>query len=113
MLNTDVLLLKIISVNAPGLKVDTTTARGMRQEWGSSTYWATNLPVSDLASCLEDTIFQRPVIDETGLTDKYDIDIKWTSYDEDSLKKVLLDQLGLELVPTNMPVEMLVVEKAP
>ena len=29
----------------------------------------------------------------------------------DSLKKVLLDQLGLELVPSNMPVQMLVVEK--
>jgi hypothetical protein len=28
------------------------------------------------------------------------------------LQQVLLDQLGLELVPTNMPVEMLVVEKA-
>jgi uncharacterized protein (TIGR03435 family) len=28
-----------------------------------------------------------------------------------SIKKALLDQFGLELVSTNMPVEMLVVEK--
>jgi hypothetical protein len=30
----------------------------------------------------------------------------------DSLKAALLDKFGIELVPTNMPVEMLVVEKA-
>jgi len=30
---------------------------------------------------------------------------------EDTRKRVVLDQLGLELVPTNMPVEMLVIEK--
>jgi hypothetical protein len=28
------------------------------------------------------------------------------------MKQTLLDQLGLALVPTNMPIEMLVVEKA-
>jgi uncharacterized protein (TIGR03435 family) len=32
--------------------------------------------------------------------------------DPQNLKQALLDQLGLELVPTNMPIEMLVVEKA-
>jgi hypothetical protein len=28
------------------------------------------------------------------------------------MKEALLNQLGLELVPTNMPIKMLVVEKA-
>lgn len=33
----------------------------------------------------------------------------WQNYD--ALKKAVLDQLGLELVPDHRPVEMLVVEK--
>jgi hypothetical protein len=111
MVETDVLLLKVKNADAPGLKISTMTTPGLRQQWGDAVYCATNLPISDLGSCLEQIPFKRPVIDETGLTDKYDIDIKWEPHDEDSLKKVLLDQLGLELVPTNMPVEMLVVEK--
>jgi len=32
--------------------------------------------------------------------------------DHEALKQALLDQLGLELVPSRQPIEMLVVEKA-
>jgi uncharacterized protein (TIGR03435 family) len=58
-----------------------------------------------------------PIIDQTGVTQRYSIDIKWEEPDaQDSehkaLQQVLLDQLGLELVPTNMRVDMLVIEKA-
>ena len=106
---TNVLLLQVKNTDAPDLKINTTTTPGWRQQWGDTVYCSTNLSISDLGSFLEQTPFKRPVIDLTGLTDKYDIDIKWEAHDEDSLKKVLLDQLGLELVPTNMPIEMLIV----
>src|SRR6185437_8623537 len=58
-----------------------------------------------------------PVIDQTGLTNHFDIDLKWKqsgweNVDRGVLNQALLDQLGLELVPTNMPVEMLIIEKA-
>jgi RNA polymerase sigma factor (sigma-70 family) len=59
------------------------------------------------------------VVNDTGLTDRYeDFSFKWpirrTSDDEAFLKalnKELRDQLGFELVHTNLPIEMLVVEK--
>jgi RNA polymerase sigma factor (sigma-70 family) len=61
-----------------------------------------------------------PVINNTGLTNRYeDFSFKWpmrrTSNDEAFLhlmNEELRDQLGFELVHTNMPIEMLVVEKA-
>ncbi len=51
-----------------------------------------------------------PVIDQTGLHENLDIDLNWDSTTE-GLKQATLDQLGLELVPSREPVEMLVVER--
>ncbi len=60
--------------------------------------------------------FKMPVIDETGLKEHYSIDLRWREEvnhpDNEALKRVLLDRLGLELIPANMPIEMLVLEKA-
>jgi len=66
---------------------------------------------------LMETIFQKPVVDQTGSDSFYE----WKSKSEISSKgksredfwKLKIAELGLELVPTNMPIEMLVVEKAP
>jgi uncharacterized protein (TIGR03435 family) len=83
-------------------------------------YHATNMPISDLREFLEDELFHQPVLDQTGLTNKYDIILDWQAppyptqscyENSDSLKRVLLDQLGLELVPSRERIEMLVVER--
>jgi uncharacterized protein (TIGR03435 family) len=58
-------------------------------------------------------------IDQTGITNVYDIDLTWkvkgrdwTNPTRSMLDRILLDQLGLELVPGREPIGMLVVEKA-
>lgn len=61
--------------------------------------------------------FNMPVVDETGLTNHYSINLKYNERGNrdggnQSLKQALLDQLGLELVPAQRPIEMLVVENA-
>jgi len=58
---------------------------------------------------------KTPIIDRTVLP-TFDIKLKWPQHNWDdpnlyALKQALLTQLGLELVPTNMTLEMLVVEK--
>ncbi len=57
-----------------------------------------------------------PVIDRSELTGNYDFKLTWDQSDQArnraNLEEALYDQLGLELVPTNMPIKMLVVEKA-
>jgi uncharacterized protein (TIGR03435 family) len=68
---------------------------------------------------LEQIVFQLPIINETGLTNRYDVTFNFPRWkrvpDPDARKSVWRDalskQLGLELVPTNMPVEILVIDK--
>ncbi len=72
-------------------------------------------PISSLTSLVQQR-FQIPIVDQTGLKEHYDFSLRWDESDWrhpnlDGLKQALREQLGLELVPTNMPIEMLVVEK--
>jgi uncharacterized protein (TIGR03435 family) len=76
-----------------------------------------NRPFHELSDYLEGN-FQIPIVDGTGIESNVDATLTWNRKDWehpnlDGLKQALLDQLGLELVPTNMPLEMLVVKKAP
>jgi uncharacterized protein (TIGR03435 family) len=81
-------------------------------------------PVSTLIWRLENQL-HIPVVDQTGLNQEYDYALTWNEPylaskeiskrmylpDRDQLEPVLRNQLGLELISTNMPIEMLVVEK--
>jgi uncharacterized protein (TIGR03435 family) len=73
-------------------------------------------PPTSMTGELEER-FQLPIVDLTGLTNEYDFSFSWYDPNElhPDLKKLnaaLRDQLGLELIPTNMPIEMLVIDKA-
>ncbi len=118
MLETSVLLLKVKTAGAPGLRPATpligrwpSTNWNPPSKWGDGVYLSTNTAISDFRAFLEQDILKQPVIDQTGLSNKYDIDIQWKPLDHESLRKVLLDQLGLELVPSRERIEMLVVEQ--
>jgi uncharacterized protein (TIGR03435 family) len=132
----DAFILRVVSPNAPGLKVN----RSNSTDGGSSdkpeNLKVTNLKMSSATAILgrdssgapviktnlDNSIVRilagnylgTPVIDETGLTESYDfelhLDSKMKSQTE-AVKNALRNQLGLELVATNMPIEMLVVEK--
>jgi len=61
--------------------------------------------------------FHIPVVDKTGLKGRFNIDLAWDQSDfehrnPDALKQALLDELGLELIPTKEPVEVLVVQQS-
>jgi uncharacterized protein (TIGR03435 family) len=114
--DADVWLLKVKFPNAPGLKRNTKTGdRGNSFSDIPSGFHGWNERMFDLAYSLE---FRAnvPVMDTTGLTNRFDFDLDCTesdlkNHDWDSVN-LALGKLGLELVPTNMPIEMLVVEKA-
>jgi uncharacterized protein (TIGR03435 family) len=112
--DADVLLAKTVNSDAPGLKV---TSSNENQQIGNfRDVVFKGVQIDALTSWLE-AITETPVIDETGLTNHYDITVKWKpktgQTEADAIRQILPNQFGLELVPTNMPIEMLVVEKAP
>ena len=80
-------------------------------------------PVAQLADFLSGTYLNEPIVDATGLTGKYDFDLKWTAdptqaYLRDeaadpagpSLFAALQEQLGLKLETAKGPVEVVVID---
>lgn len=82
---------------------------------------AVGIPLSMLASNLAFQV-ERNVIDKTGLTGKYDFDLKWTPAEQEGktdgitdnaapdLFTALQEQLGLKLQPSKGPVDTLVID---
>jgi uncharacterized protein (TIGR03435 family) len=119
--NRDVLLLKVSRADAPGLKP--AIAGKNDTYWKFGVYHSSNAAMDTGAPRFEglarflEYYFGVPIIDQTGFTQNFSMDLRWKEVgghlNPDGLKQALLDRLGLELVPTNMPVEMLVMEKVP
>ncbi len=107
-----VLLAKVTNPNAPGLKI--ASGKEDQQIGNFRNVVFKGVPIDSLRSWLE-AITETPVIDQTGLTNCYDITVKWKpspgQSEADAIRQLLPDQFGLELVPTNMPIKMLVVTK--
>ncbi|MGZ5545379.1 MAG: TIGR03435 family protein [Limisphaerales bacterium] len=107
MRETDVLLMKVANANAPGLRAATR---------GSSIYakpggmvW-TNQNLARVADTLEGQV-GVPILDETGVKKKFNITLNWGDWNKEAIRKALLEQCGLELMPARKRIEVLVVEK--
>jgi len=84
----------------------------------NTTMMSTAVPVSTLVDMLSSRL-QRIVVDKTGLTGKYDLDLTWTPDDGStaapdsnapSIFTALQEQLGLHLQPSKSPVETFVID---
>jgi uncharacterized protein (TIGR03435 family) len=108
-------LLKAISAHAPGLKLNLSGDKGNSFGLTPNGFRGWNEPTSGLAMGLESAA-NVPVNDETGLTNRFDFDLNCSQTDLEKTNwasiNEALGQLGLQLVPTNLPTEVVVVEKA-
>jgi uncharacterized protein (TIGR03435 family) len=108
----------VVAKSGSKLKESPGTTRASSQFGGSTgeIKWA-NSPLTDLKFVLAQET-GRPVVDKTGLTGKYDFVLQYTPADhaatdesgKPSIFTALEEQLGLKLVPTKQPVEVLVVD---
>ena len=116
MIKTNILLLTVKYPNADGLQPNRSRIPGHRNP-PYINFSGVNVPVSSLTYYLE-LYLRTPVVDRTGLKGGFDIEFKPADGqdsnhpDLDLMNHDLSEQLGLQLVPINMPIEMLVVEKA-
>jgi uncharacterized protein (TIGR03435 family) len=108
MIQTNVLVLTLRNRDVPGLNPNSDPA-GQNFSRTSDAIQFVYAPMSKLVEFLENAL-GTPIVDHTGLTGHFDIYVKWDST-PDGLKKALLPQLGLELVPGRESIEYLVVEK--
>jgi uncharacterized protein (TIGR03435 family) len=112
---TEVLLLKTNFSNSSKMKLSVTVNGSM---YFGTQFIFTNQSVSYLRDLLESLAFEKPVLDQTGLPGRYDFVVDWPKPQghlgekgQVILKENLINELGLELVPSREPIEMLVVEK--
>jgi uncharacterized protein (TIGR03435 family) len=127
MRNADVLVLKPNDVGIHGFKVSHSMPNGMAvkpilKPEQNGVRVGNEYHEQPLFTFIEDLQqrLQVPIVDETGLTNEYDFSISriqspdihyFKLPDLDQLNPLLADQLGLELVATNIPIQMLVIEK--
>jgi uncharacterized protein (TIGR03435 family) len=114
---TDALLLEV----KDAAKLQSHIYKGQANFSGSGGLQYGMEPLSSVAAGVE-LVFGKPVVDSTGMSGNYHLrflanETDWSSMEAriESVRQTLtdeLDQVGLELVSTNMPLKMLVVEKA-
>ncbi len=109
-METNVLVLTVQSRNGAGLKPTAGHLSGSWWHFWHDYYSVHDQSISTLIYYLEQSL-GTVVIDQTGLTNNYDIDFEWDSTPE-SLKQVLLGQLGLKLTPARKTVTFAIVDKA-
>ena len=123
-IRTNVLLLKVATTNAPGLTPVPSNRWGGDRPSSSELakpapwwFWS-EWPNTDFANFAIDLEFRlkEMVRDDTGLKDHFKITLRHASRgNRDSsppaLKRAVREQLGLDLLPSVEPVEMLVVER--
>ncbi len=132
MIETNVLLLKMVRTDAPGIKPG--QGHGYPMDVGGLIFYQHGYSITNtdslghLAGQIEDE-FNLPVLDRTGVKGYFDVSMSWKldsantialaqespaakNLERELITKALLEQLGLELVPAREKVEMLIVERA-
>jgi uncharacterized protein (TIGR03435 family) len=113
-IETNVFVMRMINFDAPGLKLSKNSDNGISVDPGKVV--AIGATMSDVALDLESFIIHKPVVDETGLTNSYNFELRWNknlkgNAGKIEFEKALRDQLGLSLVSEQRSIEMLIVEK--
>jgi uncharacterized protein (TIGR03435 family) len=112
---TEVLVMTLKNPKAEGL-TETVSTGGCSSHSDPGQADCVNMPISSVAGTVQDFL-KKPVLDETGLTNRYDWSLQWDAkssqaHSTDALLRAVREQLGLELAPAKRPIEVIVVDQA-
>jgi uncharacterized protein (TIGR03435 family) len=90
--------------------------------FGPGNMGATNATMADVAEAMQQGALDRPVVDQTGLTGRFDLRSRWTPDEMHSgtesadappdLFTAIQEELGLKLVSTKAPIDVIVIDRA-
>ena len=69
----------VLSVADGGLRITRSVDQSAKPSWGVHRGWLSiqNMTFDDVARTMQRTVFDRPVLDRTGLSDRYSFILKW------------------------------------
>lgn len=110
----------VIAKSGPKLPKPEHPERPSASGWGPTIANGRNQTMEGFAQTLSASL-QRPVVDETGIKDRFDFNLRWDAMVAPpvagaepgaSVFAALQEQLGLKLEARHMPVEILVIDRA-
>jgi uncharacterized protein (TIGR03435 family) len=110
----DVYVATVAAGKAKGLTAATTPSPArLSSNVATGTLSGVNAPITVIVRILERGL-SRPVIDETKLGGRYDVDLKWDpSAGRDGEVRAVSDQLGILLTPAKRQVDMVIIGAPP
>ena len=112
----ETLVLRVANPKADHLTVAVAGgASSSQSDVASGEMQSMNVPISSVVASLQG-VMKAPVIDETGLTNRFDWSLKWDAKSSQQppnsgILRAVREQLGLELTPAKRRVEVVVVDK--
>lgn len=121
----------VLSVASSGIKAPKSAEQGPKQAWGVHRGWLSiqNMTFGDAARVMQRTIFDRPVLDETGSRERFSFILKWRAdetqfgqmqgvempqekgtEDVDDIYVASRQQLGIRIEPKKALAPLMVVE---
>jgi uncharacterized protein (TIGR03435 family) len=122
----------VITVDKAGVKMTKSQNNGVPLPGfggrGPGAIGVRNATMAEFADFLQSRVLERPVVDQSGLTDRYDFTLEWKPdpsqlgpnapaqlpqniEDRPDLMTAIRMQLGLKIESTKAPVEVLVIDK--
>jgi uncharacterized protein (TIGR03435 family) len=98
----------LLVVDKKGLRIQPVEPAAGGSAWGTGMLQARSTSMTDFAGVLAG-LLQSPVKDQTGVAGVYDIKLKW---EPDGSVHEALQEIGLKLQATKLPVQVLVVDHA-